>query len=285
MAARPNAYSSVASRVCVALAPPTWGNGPRLSGSAWAVLFAAIASNASAVDPAEALKNAPIDDAEFRIPLEPDEASALEKLVPFLGSPDYQQREEASKGLVEIGAPVFARLREVYRQSSDFETRARIERIVRDAYLDHHLYRNFGFLGISRNMYTPGADDDPRIPRGHFGLKVDNVTKNSGAERAGIQQNDVIIALDGEPLQGVGQKTFELFSAEIRSRGPGGKVMLGILRGPQELTVEATLTRPPINSADGRNTQKLTEATGHARDRFEVWWRRYFREPETDDIK
>jgi C-terminal processing protease CtpA/Prc len=249
----------------------------------WAI--AGVHGVARGEDPAEYLKNAPIDDVEFRLPLSPEEAAETERWLPLLGAPGFQEREEASKRLAEIGAPAFARLREWYHRSADYEVRARIEKIVRESYLEHHLYRNFGFLGISRNPYTPNSQDDARIPVGHVGLKVDRTTPNSGAQRAGLEQNDIIVSLDGEPLQGAGQRAFEIFSAAIRSRKPGGRVTLGILRGPQEINVEVTLTRPPLDTQNGGQTQKLGESKALAATRFETWWKSYFRESSTPETR
>jgi len=67
------------------------------------------------------------------------------------------------------------------------------------------------------------------------GIIVNSVTPGSAAERAGIRQGDVIIALDGSPVNET-----NAFRNRIASLGPGAQVTLTILRDNREQKITAT---------------------------------------------
>ncbi|HXT62687.1 MAG TPA: DegQ family serine endoprotease [Pyrinomonadaceae bacterium] len=67
------------------------------------------------------------------------------------------------------------------------------------------------------------------------GIIVNSVTPGSAAQRAGIRQGDVIIALDGAPVNEV-----NAFRNRIASSGPGAQVTLTILRDNREQKITAT---------------------------------------------
>jgi len=220
----------------------------------------------------------PITDEEFHIPVDEATAARIEQSVAMLGAPNFKAREEAEKALVDIGGPALAKLREAYLTTDDFEVRARIEAIVRIIYLDFHVFSNFGFLGIQRDDgHTPGPEDDPRIQPGHCGIRVQQVIAETGAKQAGVLPEDIIIGIDGTPIPGAGRRAFDGFSASIRERRPGARVVLTILRDGEELTLEAVLTRPPPDRRDGGGVMMLRERIERAKARFVTWWFKYFR--------
>ena len=67
------------------------------------------------------------------------------------------------------------------------------------------------------------------------GIIVNSVSPGSAAERAGIRQGDVIIALDGSTVNEV-----NAFRNRIASSGPGAQVTLTILRDNREQKITAT---------------------------------------------
>ena len=68
------------------------------------------------------------------------------------------------------------------------------------------------------------------------GIIVNSVVAGSAAERAGIRQGDVIIALNGSPVNET-----NAFRNQIASMGPGAQVTLTILRDNREQKIAATL--------------------------------------------
>jgi Do/DeqQ family serine protease len=67
------------------------------------------------------------------------------------------------------------------------------------------------------------------------GIIVNSVAPGSAAERAGIRQGDVIIALDGSPVNET-----NAFRNRIASSGPGAQVTLTVLRDGREQKITAT---------------------------------------------
>jgi S1-C subfamily serine protease len=78
-------------------------------------------------------------------------------------------------------------------------------------------------LGV---VTTPSAD----------GVVVSGITANSGAEAAGIQDGDLIVAVDGKPIT-----TQTELGAAIRAHKPGDTIQVTYDRGGQKKTVTATL--------------------------------------------
>ncbi|XTZ38860.1 serine endoprotease DegQ [Salmonella enterica] len=79
------------------------------------------------------------------------------------------------------------------------------------------------------------------VQRGAF---VSEVLPNSGSAKAGIKSGDVIIALNGKPLN-----SFAELRSRIATTEPGAKVKLGLLRDGKPLDVEVTLDKSTSSSA------------------------------------
>ena len=87
-----------------------------------------------------------------------------------------------------------------------------------------------GFLGVKLA---------PRIDGG-TGARVASVTAGSGADRAGIEVDDVVIAVDGVTITGDAGLV-----ATIRDLSPGDTVRVDLVRDGNALTVTATLGARP----------------------------------------
>lgn len=79
------------------------------------------------------------------------------------------------------------------------------------------------------------------IQRGAF---VSEVLPNSGSAKAGIKSGDVIVSLNGKPLN-----SFAELRSRIATTEPGTKVKLGLLREGKPLDVEVTLDKSTSSSA------------------------------------
>ncbi|KRO53204.1 MAG: hypothetical protein ABR78_00365 [Acidimicrobiia bacterium BACL6 MAG-120910-bin40] len=86
--------------------------------------------------------------------------------------------------------------------------------------------RQEGFLGVGLAARTDGGQ----------GAIITSVQPDSPAGLAGIQQDDIVLSVDGEPIDGQAGLV-----AAIRDAAPGQTVKIEILRGVKRLTVEATL--------------------------------------------
>jgi len=95
------------------------------------------------------------------------------------------------------------------------------------------------FLGVRPAPLTPqiaerfGIDTDE-------GILVFSVVPGSGAEDAGLEEGDVLTAIDDEPIRQV-----EDLLSFLRERAPGDEIELRILREGEEQTISLTLTDRP----------------------------------------
>ncbi|PKA30405.1 serine endoprotease DegQ [Cedecea lapagei] len=79
------------------------------------------------------------------------------------------------------------------------------------------------------------------VQRGAF---VSEVLANSGSAKAGVKSGDVIVSLNGKPLN-----SFAELRSRIATTEPGTKVKLGLLRDGKPLDVEVTLDKSTSASA------------------------------------
>ncbi len=113
-----------------------------------------------------------------------------------------------------------------------------------------------GYLGITMN--TTGISEKAKayykLPDNN-GVIVADVTKNGPAADAGLQRNDLIRKIDGNPV-----KDNQDLLAMIASRKPGETVKLEIVRGGVTRNLDVKLnTRPITFDADGRETESKPE--------------------------
>ncbi|MCH8243392.1 MAG: PDZ domain-containing protein [Planctomycetes bacterium] len=250
----------------------------------WAIpiLFALSgAASAQTRDMSDAIS---VRDEVFRASLSSSDAAEVERLIPQLGSNDYEEREAATERLALIGRGALERLRTAYLSSDDLEVRLRIEDIVHAAYLMYHVFDRYGFLGISQHPVPATSADDSRIRPGHMGIRISEITADTGAERAGLKKGDVIIAMNGDPIK-EGRGVNADFGATIRRLGPRTVVSLTILRSvkrrTRQLEVEATLGRCPeyLVRSRRRRVGEIPEKLLHTEQLFPAWWAKHFREP------
>ena len=107
------------------------------------------------------------------------------------------------------------------------------DQIIDQGFVRHPL------LGISGLDVTPEIADELGLdaPRGAV---VDSVQPDTGAEAAGVEPGDIIVAVDGEALA-----TMSQLVGEVRSRAPGEVVVLTIVRDDGETDVEVELSERP----------------------------------------
>ena len=87
-----------------------------------------------------------------------------------------------------------------------------------------------GFLGVSLEPRTDGG----------VGSIISNVQSGSPAQEAGIVTGDIVLAVDGEPVNGQAGLV-----AAIRDRNPGDSVSIELVRNGERLTLTATLVARP----------------------------------------
>lgn len=89
-----------------------------------------------------------------------------------------------------------------------------------------------GYLGVGLEDRTDGGR----------GAVITDVGPGSPASRAGIEAGDIVVDVDGTPIDGQGA-----LIAAIRDRSPGDTVAIDVLRGGSRVTLTATLVERPAN--------------------------------------
>lgn len=181
--------------------------------------------------------------------------------VPELSSESYPNRVAAQKAIQAWADGVRGRaatqiLRE-YEAAEDPETRLRLRELLREAVVSEFQRREGagGYVGIKMlhaRVAIPGQKD----PGG--GVTVSWIHPGTPAERAGLQVGDVVIGMADIrwPANGDAPKGF---SAEVRKRNPGDRVVLEVLRAGELTSVELTLAARPL-SLDQYNASGLGRA-------------------------
>jgi serine protease Do len=105
------------------------------------------------------------------------------------------------------------------------------------------------YLGIHVRSLEKISDSDKEkwnLKDVEAGVYVNDVTKNSASDLAGIQVNDVITHVDGEEIKDVTKFRFKLYNYEV-----GDTVKLTIIRNSETVERDVTLKQKgPINTDD-----------------------------------
>ncbi len=96
-----------------------------------------------------------------------------------------------------------------------------------------------GVIGVGLQTITPGMADGLGLPR-DWGVVVTDVYPRSPAQEAGVQIGDVVVALDGRPMENARQLEVNLYGKTI-----GSQVALDILRGNETIRRRVTVVARP----------------------------------------
>ena len=101
-------------------------------------------------------------------------------------------------------------------------------------------YVERGFLGISPLNLTPAIAMQIGVPV-YEGIVIARVAEDSGAFAAGLQGEDVIVAMGGQEIRNTGD-----LSKFLLENLPGERVSIRIYRGNEEIETEAVLGERPL---------------------------------------
>jgi S1-C subfamily serine protease len=90
----------------------------------------------------------------------------------------------------------------------------------------------FAMLGVT------GSD----VESGQAGALISEVTTGSAADEAGVEAGDLVISIDGVPVQGI-----EDLAAQVRSHRPGTTVDVVLVRDGEQQTLTVTLDERPAD--------------------------------------
>jgi len=110
-----------------------------------------------------------------------------------------------------------------------------------------------GWLGIRLQALTEDIAEYWKLDASG-GIIVNETMKDSPAIKAGLQVGDVIIMVDGVPVEVDRDENLAIFQRRIAEMGPGAAVELTVLRltdaGADTLTLAVTLEMAPIGATD-----------------------------------
>ena len=96
-----------------------------------------------------------------------------------------------------------------------------------------------GYIGVKLQNLTPELAKALNVPQSS-GALINDVTKNSPGEKAGLKPDDVVVSFDGKKVE-----SSSALSRNVALRPPNSSVTLGIVRGGKPQDVKVTLTSRP----------------------------------------
>ena len=114
-----------------------------------------------------------------------------------------------------------------------------------------------GFLGVLPQDLEPEMAKAFGLKNGK-GVLIPEVTKDSAADKAGVKHNDVVLELNGEPVESA-----DAFRNRIAMLKPGTKVKLVVWRDRRRKTITVPLgKRPPTDELTGNLPKETVEELG-----------------------
>jgi serine protease Do len=104
-----------------------------------------------------------------------------------------------------------------------------------------------GWLGVGIQEMTPELAGYYKIKDQKGGVLVTQTNKGEPADQAGIQVNDVIVAVDGKPVL-----TPRELSMRVADMAVGRRVSIDLIRGGKKKTVTVTLAKRNESEASGK---------------------------------
>jgi serine protease Do len=112
-----------------------------------------------------------------------------------------------------------------------------------------------GFLGVSPQAITADMVDQLGL-KSTKGALIADVVKDSPADKAGLKPGDVVVAINGKPVQDNNQLT-----RDVGVIPPGKSVQLDVMREGRQRSVEARLApRPDETDQGGRSSKEGGES-------------------------
>jgi hypothetical protein len=194
----------------------------------------------------------------------------IKQAIQDLGHAQYKVRVAAVQHLESLAETnheaVLKACWESYRQTLDPEVRWRAKTVLRHV-VDKYLFRApRAFLGVQlNNVIVAGGGklviNGLTMPAG--AVWITRVVPDTAAQQAGLQPNDFILDADSRRFEG-GPADFTTY---VKSKLPGEKMKLTVVRGQETNVIEAVLGKMP-------ETEQEKLYTGEASEEFFNDWLR-----------
>jgi len=193
------------------------------------------------------------------------------ELVEGLASEEFARREASQSGLLEWASgreQAGVEILKLSRGSDDPEVQKRSSEILRKLSDKDYLSEGMGYLGIT--MQEEKLQGEAKGGGRQFGIRILGLMRGSPAEKAGIKQGDLIIALNGKTWNEIGAVT--VFGDVISRTKPLVEVILTVRRGePDPVEIPVKLGKRPINDLrEARESLQLLDEQAKER-HFRDW--------------
>lgn len=175
--------------------------------------------------------------------IRPDELQRIRLLVQDLGNPDWPVRDRSTRALSALGPEIFPLLASSFANTSDYHVRLAIRSVVYKIFTRARLGQQGAFLGVSQRFVL-----NPKLIEGRAGILVVQVLPGTAAADAGLLDGDIILAIDGRPVNLHDQTA--RFAQRIRLHPPGTQVILEVFRHQETIQVPVRLGSRPLRFAD-----------------------------------
>lgn len=120
-----------------------------------------------------------------------------------------------------------------------------------------------GILGIEGSELNSLASKELGIDE-TSGFYIGKVTKNSGAEKAGLNKGDIIVRLDNRPIS-----TYTDLANVINTKRPNDQVQVTVIRNGKTMTVPVVLSKNELLTTEFKGIE-LSDLTSADKKRFKV---------------
>lgn len=175
--------------------------------------------------------------------IRPDELQRIHLLVQGLGDPDWPVRDRSAKALSAYGPEIVPLLAYSFANTNDYHVRLAIRSVVYRIFTRSRLGEQGAFLGVSQQFIL-----NLKLIQGRAGILVVQVLPDTAAAAAGLLDGDIILAIDGRPVNMKDQTA--RFAQRIRRHTPGTQVLLEIFRQQETIQVPVRLGSRPLRYAD-----------------------------------
>jgi serine protease Do len=116
-----------------------------------------------------------------------------------------------------------------------------------------------GFMGVSVGDLSPDLAQAFALPHGSKGALVQSVVPRGPAAKGGVEAGDVIVALNGQPIDSAGQLT-----RTVALVAPGAKVTLTVLRKNEKRQLSFAVAQRPEDEAVAGRAESPDESAAKA---------------------
>ncbi len=172
----------------------------------------------------------------------------VDQLIDALGSPDYNERQQATDILKAKKKSFTDELSRLYRLEHDHEIRLRLVEVAEYLFLKQALPEMGGFMGI--RLDAVDGNTIPSLGEGRVAVRVNSVLPDTAAERAKLKIGELILTVDGEevPVSSGNMRPLNIrpFIELIGSKPPGTELEFQVLRANQLFISRIVLGVKPL---------------------------------------